>query len=173
MLKREVEEIKIKLKNNGYQANKADNFMYRVGFKTGYKIALLHQKKRKENYTTDLMKELRQEKIQTENVVNPNLKAVNLILQEVMDCTNIGRKELFSTSRPAHISSARSLCFVLLRELLNISLPRIGYLVGNKDHTTVIHHLRSKYLQKGLWKPQYRIWIDYQELKNKLEKTIN
>jgi hypothetical protein len=46
-------------------------------------------------------------------------------------------------------------------------------MVGNKDHTTVIHHLRSKYLQQGLWKPQHKIWMDYEELKNKLKKDLN
>ena len=173
MLKKEVQEIKVKLKNSGYDTSKADNFMYRVGFKTGYKIALQHQKKRKQSYTVEIMKELRQEKIQTENVINPNPKEVNIILQAVMDYTHIGKKELFSSSRPMHISIARSLCFILLRELLHISLPRIGYMVGNKDHTTVIHHLRSKYLQQGLWKPQHKIWMYYEELKNKLKKDLN
>jgi chromosomal replication initiation ATPase DnaA len=167
MLKKEVQEIKVKLKNSGYDTSKADNFMYRVGFKTGYKIAL------QQSYTVEIMKELRQEKIQTENVINPNPKEVNIILQAVMDYTHIGKKELFSSSRPMHISIARSLCFILLRELLHISLPRIGYMVGNKDHTTVIHHLRSKYLQQGLWKPQHKIWMDYEELKNKLKKDLN
>ena len=32
MLKKEVQEIKVKLKNSGYDTSKADNFMYRVGF---------------------------------------------------------------------------------------------------------------------------------------------
>ena len=173
MLKKEIQEIKIKLRNSGYQTSKADNFMYRVGFKTGYKIALEHSKKNKPSYTTHLMKDLRQEKIKKENVLNPNPKEVDIILQAVMNHTYIGKRELFSTCRAAHISVARSLCFVLLRELLHISLPRIGYMVGNKDHTTVIHHLRSKYFKKNLWKPNYKIWLDYKELKNKLQKDLN
>ena len=63
MLKKEAQEIKLKLKNSGYETSKADNFMYRVGFKTGYKIALQHLKKRNKSYTTEIMKELRQEQI--------------------------------------------------------------------------------------------------------------
>ena len=53
MLKKEIQEIKVKLKNSGYETSKADNFMYRVGFKTGYKIALQHQKKKTKLHSWD------------------------------------------------------------------------------------------------------------------------
>ena len=57
---------------------------------------------------------------------HPKLSDVSKLINLVADKTDITRTEIFSPCRTRAVSSARSLCFVLLRELMNISLPRIG-----------------------------------------------
>lgn len=48
-----------------------------------------------------------------------------------------------SAKRTAEVTLARSVAFYIARQLLNISTTKIGQLCGGRDHTTVIHALRS------------------------------
>ncbi|WP_108249735.1 chromosomal replication initiator protein DnaA [Planctomonas deserti] len=47
--------------------------------------------------------------------------------------------DLYGTSRSQAIATARQIAMYLCRELTNLSLPKIGQLFGNRDHTTVMY----------------------------------
>ena len=46
---------------------------------------------------------------------------------------------LTGSSRSRVLSTARQIAMYLCRELTELSLPRIGQVFGNRDHTTVMH----------------------------------
>jgi len=47
--------------------------------------------------------------------------------------------DLSGNSRVAHIATARQVAMYICREQTNLSLPKIGQLFGNRDHTTVMY----------------------------------
>ena len=47
-------------------------------------------------------------------------------------------EDLRSKSRTRTLTNARQIAMYLLRELTDMSLPRIGQELGGRDHTTVI-----------------------------------
>ena len=42
--------------------------------------------------------------------------------------------------------------------------------MNGKDHTTVIHHLRNKFYKRQLWTEGFRIWEEYEEIKEEFQK---
>ena len=51
--------------------------------------------------------------------------------------------DLRSKSRTRTLTNARQIAMYLLRELTDMSLPRIGQELGGRDHTTVMHAVRK------------------------------
>ena len=47
--------------------------------------------------------------------------------------------DLYGSSRSQQIATARQIAMYLCRERTNLSLPKIGQLFGNRDHTTVMY----------------------------------
>src|ERR671910_783527 len=47
--------------------------------------------------------------------------------------------DLYGSSRSPAVATARQIAMYLCRELTNLSLPKIGQLFGNRDHTTVMY----------------------------------
>ncbi len=67
----------------------------------------------------------------------------NKIINTVADFYDIKRKDLIGNRRKKELVKARQIAMYLLREILNESYPRIGEVIGHKDHTTVIHSYRK------------------------------
>lgn len=44
-----------------------------------------------------------------------------------------------NNSRSQAVATARQIAMYLCREMTNLSLPKIGQLFGNRDHTTVMY----------------------------------
>ena len=57
----------------------------------------------------------------------------------VADYYNISQDELLSQKRSRGISYPRQIAMYLLRDLTDLSLPKIGNDFGGRDHTTVLH----------------------------------
>jgi len=64
------------------------------------------------------------------------------IQQQVAAAFGISRDELVSSSRAALPLRARQIAILLTRELTDLSLPQIGRLFGNRDHSTILNSLR-------------------------------
>jgi len=61
------------------------------------------------------------------------------IIQMVCEEMHVSMDEVLSDSRKREISEARQIAMFLLRNYTDLSLPKIGGLLGGKDHTTVMY----------------------------------
>ncbi|MET0978459.1 MAG: chromosomal replication initiator protein DnaA [Paeniglutamicibacter terrestris] len=61
------------------------------------------------------------------------------IVAQTAEYFNLTIEELTSKSRTRTLVTARQIAMYLLRELTDMSLPKIGQELGGRDHTTVIH----------------------------------
>ena len=61
------------------------------------------------------------------------------IMQSVADYYTITVNDLICHSRRREITVPRQIAMYLTREMTNLSLPQIGQVFGNRDHTTVLH----------------------------------
>lgn len=61
------------------------------------------------------------------------------ILHEVAAYFGVTVDDLKSQNRSKPIVSARQIAMYLLRDLTELSLPKIGQVFGGRDHTTVLH----------------------------------
>ncbi len=64
------------------------------------------------------------------------------IQQRVAEEFGISRAELIGSSRARTPLRARQVAVLLTRELTELSLPQIGRLYGDRDHTTILNSLR-------------------------------
>jgi chromosomal replication initiator protein len=68
------------------------------------------------------------------NVVSPNE-----IISHTAAYFDLSVEDLYGSSRSQMIALARQIAMYLCREMTNLSLPKIGQLFGNRDHTTVMY----------------------------------
>lgn len=61
------------------------------------------------------------------------------IISHTADYFKLTMDDLYGSSRSQAIATARQIAMYLCRELTNLSLPKIGQLFGNRDHTTVMY----------------------------------
>ncbi|HWU45313.1 MAG TPA: chromosomal replication initiator protein DnaA [Humibacter sp.] len=61
------------------------------------------------------------------------------IITNTADYFKLSVDDLYGSSRSQAIATARQIAMYLCRELTNLSLPKIGQLFGNRDHTTVMY----------------------------------
>jgi chromosomal replication initiator protein len=61
------------------------------------------------------------------------------ILSAVAQHYELSEDQLIGRSRVRAVSVPRQLCMYLIREETDTSLPRIGELLGGRDHTTILH----------------------------------
>jgi hypothetical protein len=91
------------------------------------------------------------------------------VFRLLLDNFGIERGVLESRSKPSTVATVRRWGMYLMREIYGWSLPRIGYLFGNRDHATVAYSLR-----KVSWKIATGIEYDdlYSELRGKLANGL-
>lgn len=68
---------------------------------------------------------------------------VRLILQAVARYYGLPTHELRSARRTRHIVRPRQVAMWLAKRLMLASLPHIGRCIGGRDHTTVLHGVRT------------------------------
>jgi chromosomal replication initiator protein len=87
----------------------------------------------------------------TEEAATPAKKiGIPDILQVVMDRFNIRLADLQGKRRHRSLASARQICMYLSRQLTTLSLGEIGGYFGGRDHTTVLHAIRTVEAQREL-----------------------
>ena len=75
--------------------------------------------------------------------------------------------DLYGSSRSQTIARARQIAMYLCRELTDLSLPKIGQLFGNRDHTTVMYAYRK--IEK-LMKERRSVYTQVTELTTRLKR---
>ncbi|WP_223693059.1 chromosomal replication initiator protein DnaA [Leifsonia poae] len=68
-----------------------------------------------------------------------NVIAPTDIISNTADYFKLTVDDLYGSSRSQAVATARQIAMYLCRELTNLSLPKIGQLFGNRDHTTVMY----------------------------------
>lgn len=61
------------------------------------------------------------------------------IINHTADYFKLSVDDLYGSSRSQAVATARQIAMYLCREMTNLSLPKIGQLFGNRDHTTVMY----------------------------------
>jgi len=72
------------------------------------------------------------------HVASRNITAAD-IMKTVSEFYDVLPDELTNRSRKKEIVLPRQVCMYLMRELISLSYPHIGELLGKRDHTTAIH----------------------------------
>tara|TARA_B100000575_G_C22769298_1_gene457038 strand:- start:65 stop:655 length:591 start_codon:yes stop_codon:yes gene_type:complete len=68
---------------------------------------------------------------------------IEQVVKKVSIVTNVNEKSIVGKSRKRDIAEARQLSMYLCRETIGTSLSGIGLYFGGRDHSTVIHAVRS------------------------------
>ncbi len=89
------------------------------------------------------------------------------IINETAAYFNLTMDELTSKSRTRTLVTARQIAMYLLRELTEMSLPKIGQELGGRDHTTVIHADRKI---RELMAERRTIYNQVTELTNRIKQ---
>lgn len=90
------------------------------------------------------------------------------ILTETAAYFKLTVDELNSKSRTRTLVTARQIAMYLCRELTDMSLPKIGQVLGGRDHTTVIHADRKI---RELMAERRAIYNQVTELTNKIKQA--
>ena len=77
------------------------------------------------------------------------------------DPDNLTEEDLYGSSRSQTVALARQIAMYLCREMTSLSLPKIGQLFGNRDHTTVMY--ATKKIEK-LMKEKRSVYTQVTEL---------
>ena len=70
---------------------------------------------------------------------NDNIIAPVDIINHTAEYFKLTVDDLYGSSRSQAVATARQIAMYLCREMTNLSLPKIGQLFGNRDHTTVMY----------------------------------
>lgn len=65
------------------------------------------------------------------------------VLQETETFFNVSHRDLVGPRRKQELVLARQISMYLLRQLCELSLKSIGQLLGDRDHTTIIHGIKQ------------------------------
>ncbi|WP_022885418.1 chromosomal replication initiator protein DnaA [Glaciibacter superstes] len=90
------------------------------------------------------------------------------IITNTADYFKLTVEDLYGSSRSQAVATARQIAMYLCRELTNLSLPKIGQLFGNRDHTTVMY--ANKKISE-LMKERRSIYNQVTELTNRIKQN--
>ena len=90
------------------------------------------------------------------------------IISQTAKYFDLTEDDLYGSSRSQTIARARQIAMYLCRELTSLSLPKIGALFGNRDHTTVMY--ANKKIEK-LMKERRSVYTQVTELTTRLKRA--
>jgi chromosomal replication initiation ATPase DnaA len=154
------EQIKLRYSTNAYEnLSDRERKLYRIGFKTGYKLAREYFKTNVVTKQNTVIKEVIRYVTINDVVVPENVKEMLSILANQL---GVNVNDIIAKTRIQPAVIARSILINVLRDKYDMPFAKIGVLLGNRDHTTMIHHVRMKMNKKHFWQPNHIIWNRYQ-----------
>ena len=152
-------EIKLRYTFNSFaNLDERERKIYRTGFRTGYKLArqfFRNNFRYKQIVTKQVVKY-----VTINDVVVP--ENVKEMLAIVANQLNVNVNDITAKTRIQAAVIARSILINVLRDKYSMPFTKIGVILGNRDHTTMIHHVRMKMNKEHFWQPNHIIWNRYQ-----------
>jgi len=99
------------------------------------------------------------------NEASPRHKEATHTINSVAKALGIKTKTLMSKTRHRHLVDARRVCYVLLKEKMQLPAIVIGSYF-DRDHASVLHHLKSHDML-------YKTYFDYRILYDKAKKYMD
>ena len=151
-------EIKLRYSFNSFSnLDDRERKIYRTGFRTGYKLArqfFRNNFRYKQIVTKQVVKY-----VTINDVVVP--ENVKEMLAIVANQLNVKVNDITAKTRIQAAVIARSILINVLRDKYSMPFTKIGVILGNRDHTTMIHHVRMKMNKEHFWQPDHVIWNRY------------
>lgn len=166
-----ISDVKQRLKTTIHEnLTETEKTNFRLGVKVGYRLAMQHMRSRTNNINTS-----RKKRRISVIKVNPY---INDILIEVAKLNFVTVEDILSSSRRRELVVARSIIINVLRELTPMSLPNIGQILSDRDHTTMIHHTNMKARKESFWFDGSYVWERYLQIYNqfalrKIDQPLN
>lgn len=88
----------------------------------------------------DLVKEVVKERVGSSLLSELSIED---IVKKVSEISNVSELEIVGKSRKMEIAEARQISMFLCRDLMGLSLSNVGVYFGGRDHTTVIHAVKT------------------------------
>ena len=152
-------EIKLRYTFNSFaNLDARERKIYRTGFRTGYKLAREYFKSNV-RYKQTVVKEVIKYVTINDVVVPENVKKM---LSIVANQLGIDVNEILTKTRVQSAVIARSILINVLRDKYSMPFTKIGVILGNKDHTTMMHHVKMKINKQHFWQPGHIIWKRYE-----------
>ena len=152
-------EIKLRYSYNSFaDLNDRERKIYRTGFRTGYKLAREYFRNNY-RYKQTVVKEVVKYVTINDVVVPENVKEM---LSIVANQLGVNVNDITAKTRIQSAVIARSILINVLRDKYSMPFTKIGVILGNRDHTTMIHHVRMKMKKEHFWQPDHIIWNRYQ-----------
>ena len=153
------EQIRLRYSANAYEnLSDRERKLYRIGFKTGYKLAREYFKTNTVYKQNTVIKEVIRYVTINDVVVPENVKEMLSILANQL---GVNVNDIIAKTRIQPAVIARSILINVLRDKYDMPFTKIGVLLGNRDHTTMIHHVRMKMKKEHFWQPNHIIWNRY------------
>lgn len=150
--------------------NEREQQIHKSAFMTGYRLGQEHTMKAKTItrfvYVPNKNREVRKDIYKVAD------KHAQYIFNKVLRHYNRTYEEIVSPRRLKEFAVVRSVIVNLLREMTALSLPEIGRILGGRDHTTILHHLRLKFERRRYWNVHDITWKHYETLYKELELEI-
>ena len=152
-------EIKLRYAYNSFaDLNDRERKIYRTGFRTGYKLAREYFRTNY-RYKQTVVKEVVKYVTINDVVVPENVKEMLAIVANQL---GVNVNDIIAKTRIQSAVIARSILINVLRDKYSMPFTKIGVILGNRDHTTMIHHVRMKMNKEHFWQPDHIIWNRYQ-----------
>ena len=150
------------------------NKEYREGFITGSRLVWDYMNNELSRYKAKYYNVISKKKLylinqapKKTNVVNI-IPEINHILEKVSKRLDVSVDEIKSASRLQKFVYARTLAINCMLERARMNYTIVGFILGKRNHTTIMYHHNQKNLKIGYWKPQNEIWNIYEEINNEL-----
>lgn len=99
-----------------------------------------------------------------------NVIAPGDIISQTATFYQLSIEDLYGSSRSQTTALARQVAMYLCREMTNLSLPKIGQLFGNRDHTTVMYANKKI---SDLMKERRSIYNQVTEITSRIKQKAN